>query len=107
MIEKRIYRSSSGSIISAGGAEPPDLGGRKGSLFRLDARARVKWKKISTRLRVSRDLVAWLTQQGEGSAYAFENSNVVRSAIDKRHVRADAGVADASEIAFFPPMSGG
>jgi molybdopterin synthase sulfur carrier subunit len=56
---------------------------------------------------VSRDLVAWLTQQGEGSAYAFENSNVVRSAIDKRHVRADAGVADASEIAFFPPMSGG
>jgi len=36
---------------------------------------------------VSRDLVAWLTQQGEGYAYAFENANVVRSAIDKRHVR--------------------
>jgi molybdopterin converting factor small subunit len=107
MIEKRIYRTSSGSILSAGGAEPPDLGGRKGSLFRLDARARVKRKKILTRLRVSRDLVAWLTQQGEAYAYAFENANVVRSAIDKRHVRADAGVADASEIAFFPPMSGG
>jgi len=32
---------------------------------------------------------------------------VVRSAIDKRHVRADARIAGASEIAFFPPMTGG
>jgi len=53
------------------------------------------------------DLVAWLTHQGEGYAYEFENPNVVRSAIDKRHVRADARIAGASEIAFFPPMTGG
>ena len=53
------------------------------------------------------DLVAWLTRQGEGYAYAFENPNVVRSAIDKRHVRPDARIAGASEIAFFPPMTGG
>jgi sulfur-carrier protein len=53
------------------------------------------------------DLVAWLTRQGEGYAYAFENPNVVRSAIDKRHVRADARITGASEIAFFPPMTGG
>jgi sulfur-carrier protein len=52
-------------------------------------------------------LVAWLTHRGEGYAYAFENPNVVRSAIDKRHVRADARIAGASEIAFFPPMTGG
>ena len=39
------------------------------------------------------DLVAWLTHRGEGYAYAFENPNVVRSAIDKRHVRADARIA--------------
>ena len=54
-----------------------------------------------------RDLVAWLTCQGEGYAYAFENPNVVRSAIDKHHVRPDAQIAGASEIAFFPPMTGG
>ena len=53
------------------------------------------------------DLVAWLTRQGEGYAYAFEYPNVVRSAIDKRHVRLDARIAGASEIAFFPPMIGG
>jgi molybdopterin synthase sulfur carrier subunit len=53
------------------------------------------------------DFVAWLTRQGEGYAYAFENPNVVRSAIDKHHVRPDARIAGASEIAFFPPMTGG
>jgi sulfur-carrier protein len=53
------------------------------------------------------DLVAWLTRQGEGYAYAFENPSVVRSAIDKRHVRANARIAGAAEIAFFPPMTGG
>lgn len=53
------------------------------------------------------DLVAWLARQGEGYAYAFENPKVVRSAIDKQHVRSDAQIAGASEIAFFPPMTGG
>ena len=53
------------------------------------------------------DLVAWLARQGEGYAYAFENPKVIRAAIDKSHVRADARIAGASEIAFFPPMTGG
>jgi hypothetical protein len=45
--------------------------------------------------------------RGEGYAYAFENPNVIRSAIDKRRVRADARITGASEIAFFPPMTAG
>jgi sulfur-carrier protein len=53
------------------------------------------------------DLVAWLTRRGEGYAYAFENPKVIRAAIDKSHVRADASIAGAGEIAFFPPMTGG
>ena len=53
------------------------------------------------------DLVAWLTERGEGYAYAFENPKVIRAAIDKSHVRADARIAGAGEIAFFPPMTGG
>jgi molybdopterin synthase sulfur carrier subunit len=53
------------------------------------------------------DLVAWLARRGEGYAYAFENPKVIRAAIDKTHVRADARIAGASEIAFFPPMTGG
>ena len=53
------------------------------------------------------ELVAWLVQRGEGYAYAFENPKVIRAAIDKSHVRADARIAGAGEIAFFPPMTGG
>ncbi len=53
------------------------------------------------------DLVAWLSRKGEGYAYAFENPKVIRAAIDKSHVRADARIAGAAEIAFFPPMTGG
>ena len=53
------------------------------------------------------ELVAWLAQRGEGYAYAFENPKVIRTAIDKNHVRADARIEGAAEIAFFPPMTGG
>ena len=53
------------------------------------------------------DVVAWLAGRGEEYAYAFENPKVVRAAIDRTHVRPDAAVAQAREIAFFPPMTGG
>jgi molybdopterin synthase sulfur carrier subunit len=53
------------------------------------------------------ELLAWLAQRGGGYAYAFENPKVIRIAIDRNHVRADARIMDAVEIAFFPPMTGG
>jgi len=53
------------------------------------------------------DLIAWLAQRGEEYAHAFENAKVIRAAIDHRHVRADAAIKGANEIAFFPPMTGG
>ncbi len=53
------------------------------------------------------DLFAWLSERGEGYAHAFENPRVIRAAIDRAHVRADAAIAGAREIAFFPPMTGG
>jgi molybdopterin synthase sulfur carrier subunit len=52
-------------------------------------------------------VVAWLSRRGEEYAYAFENPKVVRAALDRTHVRPDAAVAGAREIAFFPPMTGG
>ena len=51
--------------------------------------------------------MAWLARRDEQHAYAFENAKVIRAAIDHRHVRSDAPIAGASEIAFFPPMTGG
>ena len=46
-------------------------------------------------------------RRGEEYAHAFENPQVIRAAIDRTHVRADAAIAGAREIAFFPPMTGG
>ena len=53
------------------------------------------------------ELVSWLKSRGEEYAYAFENEGVVRAAIDHSHVKPDAAIAGAREIAFFPPMTGG
>ena len=53
------------------------------------------------------DLIGWLSGQHEGYAHAFENPQVIRAAIDHAHVRPDAAIAGAREIALFPPMTGG
>jgi molybdopterin synthase sulfur carrier subunit len=53
------------------------------------------------------DLVRWLKGRDEGYEAAFANEAIVRAAIDHEHVRPDAPIAGASEIAFFPPMTGG
>ncbi|MXQ10377.1 molybdopterin converting factor subunit 1 [Microvirga makkahensis] len=53
------------------------------------------------------DLVRWLKGKGEEYEYAFENEAVVRAAIDHVHVKPEAPLAGAREIAFFPPMTGG
>jgi molybdopterin synthase sulfur carrier subunit len=53
------------------------------------------------------DLIGWLSRRGEEYAHAFDNPNVIRAAIDRAHVKADAAIVGAREIAFFPPMTGG
>ncbi|MBV9636814.1 MAG: molybdopterin converting factor subunit 1 [Methylobacteriaceae bacterium] len=58
-------------------------------------------------VRTVSDLIAWLAGRGEEYAYAFENPKIIRTAIDRAHVKHDAPIAGAREIAFFPPMTGG
>jgi len=53
------------------------------------------------------DLIAWLKTRGPEFENAFARSEVIRAAIDKSHVRHDASIAGAREIAFFPPVTGG
>jgi molybdopterin synthase sulfur carrier subunit len=53
------------------------------------------------------DLMGWLAGRGEEYAHAFANRKVIRAAIDRAHVKADAAIAGAREVAFFPPMTGG
>jgi molybdopterin synthase sulfur carrier subunit len=53
------------------------------------------------------ELMAWLAKRSETYAHAFETPRVIRAAIDHAHVKPDAAIAGAREIAFFPPMTGG
>jgi molybdopterin synthase sulfur carrier subunit len=53
------------------------------------------------------ELMGWLASRGEEYAHAFKNLNVIRAAIDQRHVRPETAIKGAGEIAFFPPMTGG
>lgn len=53
------------------------------------------------------DLIVWLATRGPEYAHAFETPAVIRAALDKTHAQADAPIAGAREIAFFPPVTGG
>jgi molybdopterin synthase sulfur carrier subunit len=53
------------------------------------------------------ELIAWLKSRGPEFAHAFEREHVIRAAIDQSHVRHDARIGHAREIAFFPPVTGG
>jgi molybdopterin synthase sulfur carrier subunit len=52
-------------------------------------------------------LIDWLVGRGDEYAHAFANPKIIRAAIDRVHVKPDATIAGAREIAFFPPMTGG
>lgn len=53
------------------------------------------------------DLMQWLIGRGEEYAHAFAAPQAIRAALDHAHVKHDARIAGAREIAFFPPMTGG
>jgi sulfur-carrier protein len=58
-------------------------------------------------IRTVGELMGWLAQRNEVYAHAFETPRTIRAAIDHTHVRPDAAISGAREIAFFPPMTGG
>ena len=58
-------------------------------------------------VRTVEELIAWLSGRSEAYAHAFEKPKVIRAAIDHAHVKSDAAISGAREIAFFPPMTGG
>jgi len=53
------------------------------------------------------ELMQWLAGRGEEYAEAFANPRVIRAALVRAHLRPEAKIAAAREIAFFPPMTGG
>ncbi len=53
------------------------------------------------------ELIAHLRRRGPGYEDAFADQSRIRVAVNQRHGRLDAAVADADEVAFFPPVTGG
>ena len=58
-------------------------------------------------VRTVADLIIWLKTRGPEYESAFEKSDVIRAAIDQTHVGHSTPIAEAREIAFFPPVTGG
>jgi sulfur-carrier protein len=53
------------------------------------------------------DLMTHLIGLGEEYAHAFERADLIRAAINRKHVPHESRIDGASEIAFFPPVTGG
>ena len=53
------------------------------------------------------ELIDWLKQRSPRHALAFENAKLVRCAIDQEFSGVDTRLEGATEIAFFPPVTGG
>jgi sulfur-carrier protein len=53
------------------------------------------------------DLLNHLIRTDNGCAAAFSNLKVVRAAVNQNHVGMDHVLDGASEVAFFPPVTGG
>ncbi len=53
------------------------------------------------------DLIAWLKSRGPEFEMAFERADVIGAAVDQAHVPHETQIRGASEIAFFPPVTGG
>jgi molybdopterin synthase sulfur carrier subunit len=58
-------------------------------------------------VKTATDLLAYLAERGEGYAMALQHPKVIRVAVNQEHVEHDEMIADAREIALFPPMTGG
>lgn len=53
------------------------------------------------------DVIDYLISLDETYAYAFENRHLIRVAINQKHAKQNELIINKTEIAFFPPMTGG
>ena len=63
--------------------------------------------KVSGRSVFVADLAAWLRQRSPGHDEALADLAVVRCAIDQDYAQPGDPIAGATEVAFFPPVTGG
>ncbi len=64
-------------------------------------------EELETKASTVADLVEELRGRAPRYQAAFADMSAVRVAVDQELVELDAPLAGASEVAFFPPMTGG
>lgn len=52
-------------------------------------------------------LIDWMKARGEPYNAALADMSAIRVAVDQEYASSDISIAGASEIAFFPPVTGG
>jgi sulfur-carrier protein len=53
------------------------------------------------------EMIVWLSAMGPAYAAAFADASRLRFALDQEMVSPDALLRDATELAIFPPVTGG
>lgn len=53
------------------------------------------------------ELIDFLSARDERVANALSDRRTLRAAVDKKHVKLDAALGNSTEVAFFPPVTGG
>ncbi|HBR61856.1 MAG TPA: molybdopterin converting factor subunit 1 [Rhodobacteraceae bacterium] len=64
-------------------------------------------EELENRSGTVRDLIEDLRAREERYAAAFADLSALRVAVDQQLTDFDASIEGASEVAFFPPMTGG
>lgn len=64
-------------------------------------------RELPEDVETARDLMQWLITLDEHYARAFALPDKLRCAIDQTMAPLDAPISGATEIAFFPPVTGG
>ncbi len=62
---------------------------------------------LPTQVKTVRELIDFLKVRDEACAAAFADLRTIRVAVNKAHAALDADLAEAKEVAFFPPVTGG
>jgi molybdopterin synthase sulfur carrier subunit len=64
-------------------------------------------EQVETEAETVADLIEELKARSDAHAFAFSDTAAVRVAVDQDLVSFEASVKGATEVAFFPPMTGG
>ena len=64
-------------------------------------------RELPPELQTVGDCVMWLAAQGANYAAAFADPSRLRFALDQQMVREDAVLENVTELAIFPPVTGG